>query len=505
MSNAATPKPADIPANTVLAPPVPLNAAGVKRQVGVELEFGGIDAITAATTLAEALPGTLITQSSHQFTIEAEAGSFRVELDARWSHPGFVKTHLDELPETLLERLGDALGAGIETRIAEAVGAVAGIVMPVEVVAPPIPWDRLETLTPITEALARAGALGTRHSALAGFGMHLNIEVVSLAPDYLLSVLRAYVILATSLRRKSRLDPVRYVQSYIDPFPLAYARHILQPGYRPDAEQLIRDHIAFNPSRNYELDMLPIFAAIDADLVAELLPGEKNAGRPTFHWRLPDCRLDEPGWDLRQDWARWVAVERLAADPGLLAEEGERFLLTGPMTEAEARVNRLLGAITGDAQPGERRARPQETPPARRPVAKRLADAPEQPSKVTEPPRGTVTLQTIAMPADTNANGDIFGGWLMAQMDLGASVLARGRARGRVATVAVESMTFLKPVRVGDVVSIHADMQREGRSSMRIGIEVWITRQPSGSRIKVTEATFTFVAISEDGQSRPLP
>ncbi|MEM6942796.1 MAG: hotdog domain-containing protein [Pseudomonadota bacterium] len=109
------------------------------------------------------------------------------------------------------------------------------------------------------------------------------------------------------------------------------------------------------------------------------------------------------------------------------------------------------------------------------------------------------------MPADTNANGDIFGGWLMAQMDLGASILARRRARGRVATLAVERMMFLRPVQVGDVVSIHAVMEREGRSSMRIAIEVWITRQPIGEHVQVTEATFTFVAIADDGRSRPLP
>ncbi|MEM7239575.1 MAG: acyl-CoA thioesterase [Pseudomonadota bacterium] len=120
-------------------------------------------------------------------------------------------------------------------------------------------------------------------------------------------------------------------------------------------------------------------------------------------------------------------------------------------------------------------------------------------------PGGEVTLQTIAMPADSNANGDIFGGWLMAQMDLGASVMARKRARGRVATVAVDAMQFLKPVKIGDVVSIHSEMAREGRSSMHIGVEVWITRQPSGEQTKVTEAVFTFVAIDDHGKPRALP
>ncbi|MEM9045970.1 MAG: acyl-CoA thioesterase [Pseudomonadota bacterium] len=120
-------------------------------------------------------------------------------------------------------------------------------------------------------------------------------------------------------------------------------------------------------------------------------------------------------------------------------------------------------------------------------------------------PKGDVTLQTIAMPADSNANGDIFGGWLMAQMDLGASVMARQRAHGRVATVAVDAIQFLRPVKIGDVVSIHAEMLRKGRSSMKIGIEVWISRTPYEAPIQVTEATFTFVAINEDGKSRPLP
>ena len=120
-------------------------------------------------------------------------------------------------------------------------------------------------------------------------------------------------------------------------------------------------------------------------------------------------------------------------------------------------------------------------------------------------PHGTLTLQTIAMPGDTNANGDIFGGWLMAQMDLGSAVLARARARGRVATVAVDAMAFLRAVHVGDVVSIHAMLLREGTTSMTIGVEAWVSRQPSGDRMKVTEARFVFVAVDEHGAKRPLP
>ena len=120
-------------------------------------------------------------------------------------------------------------------------------------------------------------------------------------------------------------------------------------------------------------------------------------------------------------------------------------------------------------------------------------------------PRGEITLQTIAMPADANANGDIFGGWLMAQMDLGASVLARGRAKGRVATVAVDGMEFHRPVKVGDVLAIHSVMEREGRTSMKIAVEAWITRMPAGNHMRVTKAVFSFVAIDDQGRPRALP
>jgi acyl-CoA thioesterase YciA len=120
-------------------------------------------------------------------------------------------------------------------------------------------------------------------------------------------------------------------------------------------------------------------------------------------------------------------------------------------------------------------------------------------------PEGDLAIQTIAMPADTNSNGDIFGGWLMAQMDLGASVIARQRAKGRVATVAVEAMTFHQPVHVGDLVSIFGRLVREGTTSMQVEAEVWVTRQPSAVMSKMTEAKFVFVAVDENGQKRELP
>jgi acyl-CoA thioesterase YciA len=120
-------------------------------------------------------------------------------------------------------------------------------------------------------------------------------------------------------------------------------------------------------------------------------------------------------------------------------------------------------------------------------------------------PSGRLALQTIAMPADTNASGDIFGGWLMAQMDIAASIPARARSRGRVATVAVEAMSFHRPVHVGDLVTIYTDIVREGRTSMGIDVETWVTRSPGEETFKVTQAHFVFVAVDANGTKRPLP
>lgn len=116
-----------------------------------------------------------------------------------------------------------------------------------------------------------------------------------------------------------------------------------------------------------------------------------------------------------------------------------------------------------------------------------------------------LALLTIAMPCDTNPNGDIFGGWLMSQMDLGASNVAMTRAQGRMATVAVDSFHFLTPVHVGDEVSVYARIIYTGRSSIRLKVEAYRRARHNEAKIKVTEAEFVFVAIDDTGKSRPLP
>lgn len=120
-------------------------------------------------------------------------------------------------------------------------------------------------------------------------------------------------------------------------------------------------------------------------------------------------------------------------------------------------------------------------------------------------PSGQLVMRTVAMPCDTNANGDIFGGWMLAQMDLGGSILAKERAQNRTATVAIDSMTFLNPVKVGDVVSCYATIAKTGNTSISIEMEAWVSRYASGVSAKVTEGRFTYVSIDEAGRPKPLP
>jgi acyl-CoA thioesterase YciA len=120
-------------------------------------------------------------------------------------------------------------------------------------------------------------------------------------------------------------------------------------------------------------------------------------------------------------------------------------------------------------------------------------------------PDGEPAIRTIAMPADTNPAGDIFGGWLMAQMDLAAGNVAARRARGRCATIAVEGFTFLRPVHVGDEVTVYAKVQGTGRTSIKLNVSAWRRARDGDEVLQVTGALFTFVAIDAERRPRPVP
>jgi acyl-CoA thioesterase YciA len=137
-------------------------------------------------------------------------------------------------------------------------------------------------------------------------------------------------------------------------------------------------------------------------------------------------------------------------------------------------------------------------------MARRSGSGPPPPGAVLAGPKGELASRTLAMPTDTNPKGDIFGGWTMALMDSAAKMTATQHASGRVVTVAVSNITFLQPIKVGDTVCCYTQKKRIGRTSIILDVEVWVLRQGQGDRVKVTDAEFTFVAVDDDGQPRPL-
>lgn len=120
-------------------------------------------------------------------------------------------------------------------------------------------------------------------------------------------------------------------------------------------------------------------------------------------------------------------------------------------------------------------------------------------------PNGALTIRTLAMPADTNPAGDIFGGWVLSQMDIAGSICAVERVQGRVATVAVEAMTFIAPVKVGDVLCVYTSIERVGNTSITIAMEAWARRNRLADRVKVTQGRFVYVALDDAGQKRIIP
>jgi hypothetical protein len=134
------------------------------------------------------------------------------------------------------------------------------------------------------------------------------------------------VLLNAWLRRQVAPDATRHLLGFADPFPADYVRRVVSPDYWPDTPGFIDDYLAANPTRNRDLDLLPLLVHLDEPRVRAALPNEKINRRPTFHYRLPDARASDPGWSIGPDWNRWVAVERLACDRDLLNATGEAYL-----------------------------------------------------------------------------------------------------------------------------------------------------------------------------------
>lgn len=304
--------------------PTPQTAAGEPRHVGIEIEFSGLDEEHAARVLAKSLDGSAAQDRPGFWNVTGtELGDFECYLDSR-----------------PLQKL-DSEGLGKHLR------ELARSVVPLEIVSDPIEVAQIPALDRALQALADAGATGTRHGVLLGFGVHFNPEVVSLEFADIAPVLTAYALLEDHLRRIAGIDLSRRLLPWVDPYPRSLVDRLASANPPSNMTELMDTYLELAPSRNHGLDMLCIFAEIDHDRVAREMDMEQIQSRPTYHWRLPDCRIDEADWSLAKEWNRWVLVEQVAADRALLKRLKEmwrdhRGSLTSIRTDWSERVSDVL-------------------------------------------------------------------------------------------------------------------------------------------------------------------
>lgn len=294
-----------------LSPPVLYNERGELRSVGVEIEFVGPSAERTVQALQEALGGRVIEVDPHSFALkESSIGELTVELDSRILHPG--------------KNAGGQ--KGVLPKIAALFGFAASYLVPCELVTAPTPIDCLQKLDRILEILRGLGAKGTQDAPFYAFGLHFNPEIPRQDAETVTAFMKSFALLNPWLRREVSPDRTRDLLGFADPFPAEYVRMIAAPDYWPDLARFIDDYLAANPTRNRDLDLLPLLHHLDRDRVRAVLPNEKINGRPTFHYRLPDARVSDPGWSIAPDWNRWVAVECLASDRAMLDMVGNTYL-----------------------------------------------------------------------------------------------------------------------------------------------------------------------------------
>ena len=291
-------------------PPTLKNDDGKVRRVGFELEFSGITLEQTVDTLISALDAEIQSQTAAEFKLHVKTlGDFNVELD--WD---------------FLKRVSaNAADADDPAEAIKLLSQAASLLVPLEVVCPPIPLDRLHVLEPMTTALRKAGAVGTEESLLAAYGVHINTEIPKLDAPTLSLYLRAYALLQWWLVDAHDVDVTRKISPYIDLYSEAYLKQVLSEP-EPSMDQIFDGYLEYNASRNRALDLLPILAEIDANRVRRVVDDPKINARPAFHYRMPNCHIEHPDWSLSLAWNTWLLVEQLASNPGYLDELGAAFL-----------------------------------------------------------------------------------------------------------------------------------------------------------------------------------
>lgn len=289
------------------------NAKGEVRCAGFELEFAGLDLQSAAEAVAKAFEGEVIQDTQAECQVKhPEFGHFKIELD--WS---FAKN----MARKRLEEQG-----ANEDAVLALMTDLARQIVPLEVVCPPIPVNRLSVLDDMVTNLQAAGALGTSDSLIYAFGVHINAELPDLKPETIVPYLQAYCVSQHWLMKAHNVDTLRRLTPYIDTYPKRYVELVMAYGANTPLVQIIDDYLLYNPTRNRGMDLLPLFKQIDEARVLAAVSDERVNARPTFHYRLPNCEIENPGWSLTNSWNIWCVVEHLAADPVTLKSMCEQWM-----------------------------------------------------------------------------------------------------------------------------------------------------------------------------------
>ena len=299
-------------------PPRTENQEGQPRRLGVELEFSGIPLDRVVDLMRKHLGGEVQTVSPYElFLRDSSLGDFAVELDFAWLKRRGRARALEDNPDELGQ-----FGESVLKLAAEQV-------VPFEIVSPPIAMAQLWRLGDLFQVLRQAGAEG----------LHLNPEMPDLEAATILAYLRAFVCLFDWLRERSKVNISRRITPYIDPFEKPYIKLLLQQDYAPEQAQLIDDYLRHNPTRNRALDMLPLLAHLDEKRVRKAVADDRIKSRPTLHYRLPNCEIDDPNWSLVQPWRAWLQVEALACDPPRLQRITRHY---------QKHLSGLAGGLFGD-------------------------------------------------------------------------------------------------------------------------------------------------------------
>ncbi|SFR50325.1 Putative amidoligase enzyme [Marinobacter daqiaonensis] len=284
-------------------PDVMTNRDGETRRIGVEIEVSGLSFDKLVALAARLLEGEASSRSRYVSAIDTRLGEFTIELD---SDPIKRMDLQDEsVPESLRELGGHAM---------DVIDYAAERLVPLEIVSPPLPFDTLETIERLTDELREAGAVGSREAILYAFGLQLNPELPDLEADTLRHYLQTFAALYDWLKSRHQLDFSRKVTTYIEPWSGRYVDRLVAADYAPDMAGLMHDYLNENPTRNRALDLLPLFAHLDKDLLDRYVKDPRIKSRPTLHYRLPDCDIDNPHWHFSSVWNDWVVLEQVVAN-----------------------------------------------------------------------------------------------------------------------------------------------------------------------------------------------